>query len=171
MSWVSPVLPVGFRFYCLLSVKKVRAYVPVNFHITFIRGGSSSILNLSCAPGSFFGRRDTPHSPPSTRLKRRSVPIYQRCGSRIRIFSIPDLGSRVKKILRSRIRIKEFKPKNLFPSSRKYDPGCSSLIRILIFYSSRIPDPGSRGQKDTGSATLQYTVPCTLGTSDFDKIS
>jgi hypothetical protein len=57
----------------------------------------------------------------------------------------------------SRIHIKEFKyfnPKNCFLSSRKYDPGCSSRIRILIFYPTRIqgvkkaPDPG------TGSATL-----------------
>ncbi len=37
--------------------------------------------------------------------------------------------------------IKEFKyfnPKKRFLSSRKYDPGCSSRIRILIFYPSRI---------------------------------
>jgi hypothetical protein len=27
-------------------------------------------------------------------------------------------------------------------SSGKYDPGCSSRIRILTFYPSRIPDPG-----------------------------
>ncbi len=56
----------------------------------------------------------------------------------------------------SRIRIKEFgeefeyfKPKKLFLSSRKYDPGCESRIRILIFLL--IPDPGSSGQKGTGS--------------------
>ncbi len=56
---------------------------------------------------------------------------------------------------RSRIRIKEFKyfnpkkPKAWFLSSRKYDPGCSSRIRMLTFYPSRIqgskrhwiPDP------------------------------
>jgi hypothetical protein len=42
-------------------------------------------------------------------------------------------------------------PKKLSLSSRKYDPGCSSWIRILIFYPSRIPDPGSRGKKGTGS--------------------
>ncbi len=50
----------------------------------------------------------------------------------------------------SRIRFKEFNlTKKLFLSSRKYDPDCSSRIRILIFYSSRIqgskrhriPDP------------------------------
>jgi hypothetical protein len=42
-----------------------------------------------------------------------------------------------------------FNPKKLFLSSRKYDPGCSSRIWILIFYLSRIqgskrhriPDP------------------------------
>ncbi len=41
----------------------------------------------------------------------------------------------------SRIHIKEFKyfnPKNCFLSSRKFDPGCSSRIRILTFYRSRI---------------------------------
>ncbi len=41
----------------------------------------------------------------------------------------------------SRIRIKEFKyfnPKKWFLSSRKYDPGCSSRIRMLTFYPSRI---------------------------------
>jgi hypothetical protein len=51
-----------------------------------------------------------------------------------------------------RIRIKEFKffiPKKWFLWSRKYDPGCSSRIRILTFHPSRIqrskrhriPDP------------------------------
>ncbi len=56
-----------------------------------------------------------------------------------------------------RIRIKEFayfKPTKLFLSSRKHDPGCSS--RILIFLP--IPDPGSRGQKGTGSATLDIVL-------------
>jgi hypothetical protein len=76
---------------------------------------------------------------------------YSGCLSRIRLFSIPDPGS---KLFPSRIRIKEFKyfnPKKWFTSSRKYDPGCSSRIRILTFYPSRIkkaPDLGS------GSATL-----------------
>ncbi len=40
-------------------------------------------------------------------------------------------------------------PKNFSLSSRKYDPGCSSRIRILIFLP--ISDPGSWGQKGTGS--------------------
>jgi hypothetical protein len=29
-------------------------------------------------------------------------------------------------------------PKKLFLNSRKYDPGCSSRIQVLIFYPSRI---------------------------------
>jgi hypothetical protein len=61
----------------------------------------------------------------------------------------------------SRTRIKEFKyfnPKKWFLSSRKYDPGCSSRIRMLTFYPSRIPDPGVKKEPDPGSrsATL-YT--------------
>jgi hypothetical protein len=53
--------------------------------------------------------------------------------------------------------IKEFKyfsPKKWFLSSRKYDPGYSS--RILIFYPTRIPDPGVKKEPDPGSgyATL-----------------
>ncbi len=61
----------------------------------------------------------------------------------------------VKKISESRIRIrtkkfKYFNPK-MFLSSRKYDLGCSSRIRILIFYPSRIPDTGAKKAPDTGS--------------------
>jgi hypothetical protein len=41
------------------------------------------------------------------------------------------------------------KPKKWFLSSRKYDPGCSFRIPDADFLP--IPDPGSRGQKDTGS--------------------
>jgi hypothetical protein len=54
----------------------------------------------------------------------------------------------------SRIRIKEFKyfnPKKWFLSSRKYDPGCSSRISDPDAEFLPIPDPGSRGQKGTGS--------------------
>ncbi len=70
----------------------------------------------------------------------------QCCGSGM---FIPDPN-----IFPSRIRIKEFKyfnPKNCFLSSRKYDQGCSSRIRNLIFTHTgtriqgpkghRIPDP------------------------------
>jgi hypothetical protein len=42
-----------------------------------------------------------------------------------------------------------------FLSSRKYDPGCSSRIRIQIFFTH----PGSRCQKGTGSATLETAIP------------
>ncbi len=82
------------------------------------------------------------------------VPIVLRIrdvypGSRIRLFSIPDPGSELSPS-RTRIRIKELSiltPQKMV--SRKYDPGCSSRIRMLTFYPSRIPDPG--GQKGTGS--------------------
>jgi hypothetical protein len=67
------------------------------------------------------------------------------CLSRIRLFSIPDPNCLHPG---SRIRIKEFKyfnppkkPKKWFLSSRKYDTGCSSRIRMLIFYPSRIQGP------------------------------
>jgi hypothetical protein len=78
--------------------------------------------------------------------------------SRIRIFlsRIPDPNVFHP---RSRIRIKEFKyfnPKKWFTSSRKYDPGCSSRIWILIFYPSRIPGVKKAQIPDlgSGSATL-----------------
>ncbi len=54
----------------------------------------------------------------------------------------------------SRIRIKEFKyfkQKKLFLSSRKYDPGCSSRIPDPDADIIPSPDPGSSGQKGTGS--------------------
>jgi hypothetical protein len=82
----------------------------------------------------------------------------QCCGS-----EIFHPGSHIKNDSGSRIRIhtKEytyFKPKQLFLSSRKYDTGCSSRIRILIFTH---PDPGSRVKKapdpGSGSATLTLT--------------
>ncbi len=62
------------------------------------------------------------------------------CLSRIPIFSISDPGS---EFFPSRIRIKErkyFNPKKLFLSTRKFDLGFSSRIRIRIlsFYPSRI---------------------------------
>ena len=61
----------------------------------------------------------------------------------------------------SRIRIKEFKyfnPKKWFLSSRKYDPGCSSRIRMLTFYPSRIPGSKRHRIPDprSGSATLSF---------------
>ncbi len=73
-------------------------------------------------------------------------------------------GSQVKKIpdSGSRVRIKEFKyfyPKKLFLSSRKYDPGCLSWIRIPELDFLPFPGPGAKKAPDTGSATLKnYTV-------------
>ncbi len=69
-------------------------------------------------------------------------------------------GSRIKKIPDPRSASKNlsiFKPKKLFISSRKYDPGCSSRIQTpdLDFLPS--PDPGSRGQKGTGSRIRKLT--------------
>jgi hypothetical protein len=80
-------------------------------------------------------------------------PNFFHPGSRIRMFSIPDPGSR--------IRIKEFKyfcPKKWFISSWKYDSGYSSRIQIPDpdhdFLSN--PDPGVKKLPDpgSGSATL-----------------
>jgi hypothetical protein len=77
----------------------------------------------------------------------------------------------------SRILIKKFKyltpkkAKKWFPSSKKYDPGCSSRIpdpdtdflpsRISGSKKHPIPDPGS------GSATLQLDMPRLLLTSCY----
>ncbi len=77
-------------------------------------------------------------------------------GSRIQDQKDPTSRIQGKKHPRSRIlvRIKEFKyflPKNLFLSCRKNNVRCSSRIRIRFF---PIPDPGYRGKKSTGSATL-----------------
>ncbi len=69
----------------------------------------------------------------------------------------------------SLMRIKEFKyfiNQKMFISSRKYDTGCSSRIRILISYPSRIPDPGVIKALDprSRSATLflDYEISRTL---------
>jgi hypothetical protein len=71
----------------------------------------------------------------TTPLKIRALDAVLRIrdvysGSRIRLFSIREPGS---DFFPSRIRIKEFKyfnPKKWSLGSRKYDPGCSSRIRI-----------------------------------------
>jgi hypothetical protein len=64
--------------------------------------------------------------------------------SRIRTVSIPDPGSASKYFI-------YFNPKQWFLSSRKYDPGCSSRIPDPGADFLPIPDPGSSGQKGTGS--------------------
>ncbi len=56
---------------------------------------------------------------------------------------------------RIRIHIKEFKyfnPKNCL-SSRKYDPGCSSRIRISIFHPYRSANPVVKKAPDLGFRT------------------
>jgi hypothetical protein len=59
--------------------------------------------------------------------------------SRIRTVSIPDPGSSSKNLSKPQKYQKKW-----FLSSKKYDPGCSSRIRMLTFShpGSRIPDPG-----------------------------
>jgi hypothetical protein len=110
---------------------------------------------------------DPQHSRPHCRTVFLRLGFFcselQCCGSGI---FIPDpnfshTGSRIR-FFPSRIRIKEFKyfnPKKCFLSSGKYDPGCSSRIRILIFFPSRIPDSGVKKAPDpgSGSATLLNT--------------
>ncbi len=88
-------------------------------------------------------------------LSRIPDPTFFHPGSRIRIVSIPDPGSTSKNICISI-------PKKWFLSSRKYDPGCSSRIRIPTFYPSRIPDPGVKKAPDpgSGSATLLSSSFC-----------
>ena len=84
------------------------------------------------------------------------------CLSRIRIFSIPDPGSRVKKIPGSGSASKNLSilTQKMFlswvVSSGKYDPGCSSRIRILNFYQSRIQ--GSKKSPDRQHCVLYLPV-------------
>ncbi len=75
------------------------------------------------------------------------------CLSRIK--NIPVPGSASKKLT-----FKCFYPKKLFLSSRKYDPGCSSRIRILIFYPSRIKGSKGNGSRIRNTATKYSTVWC-----------
>ncbi len=73
------------------------------------------------------------------------------CLSRIRIFSVSDPGS---EFFLSRIRIKEFG----YFNPNNYYLGCSSRIRILIFYPSRIPDPRVKKAPDPGSGSATLNV-------------
>jgi hypothetical protein len=47
-------------------------------------------------------------------------------------------------------------------SSRKYDPRCSSRIRILIFYPSRIPYPGSKHHRVSDPDPQHWFEGCTM---------
>ncbi len=69
-----------------------------------------------------------------SRICKEKRPPEQCCGSGM---FIPDP---VSEFFPFRIQIfPYFSPKEWLLSSRKYDTGCSSRIRILIFYPSRIP--------------------------------
>jgi hypothetical protein len=98
------------------------------------------------------------------RTKARTVVFFRKnssfadpgCLSRIRIFWItdPNFFHPGSDFFPSRIGIKElkyFNPKKWFIISRKYDPGCFSRIRIPDPDFLLIPDPGSGGQRGTGS--------------------
>ncbi len=90
-------------------------------------------------------------------LSRIPDPTFFHPGSRIRTVSIPDPGSASKNL---GVLTPQKKTKKWFLSSRKYDLGCSSRIRMLTFYPSRIPDPGVKRAPDPGSgfATLDVSV-------------
>jgi hypothetical protein len=79
-------------------------------------------------------------------LSRIPDPTFFHPGSRIRSVSITDPGSSSKNL--SILTPK--KPKKLFLSSKKYDPGCSSRIPDpdADFLTSRIPDPGVKKAPD-----------------------
>jgi hypothetical protein len=81
--------------------------------------------------------------------------------SRIRTVSIPDPRSSSKNL--SNLTPK--KQKKWFLSSKKYDPGCSSRIRMLTF-----SHPGSRGQKGTQSR-IRNTVDNPQHPMDFTQYS
>jgi hypothetical protein len=71
----------------------------------------------------------------------------------------------------SRIRIKEFKhfnQKKLFLTFRKYEPGCSSRIRILVFLP--IPDPRVKKAPDPGSGTATLPPPTKYRTKDAELL-
>ncbi len=74
-------------------------------------------------------------------------PTFFHPGSRIWPVSVSDPGSASKNL--SILTPK--KTKKWFLSSRKYDPSCSSWIPDPDADFLPIPDPGSRGQKGTGS--------------------
>jgi hypothetical protein len=118
---------------------------------------SRPVIALDCPPGSLV-RCQLPSQqgqfipPNSANTAVRSLVFLcgNQCsgsginipGSRIRIFPSQIHGQKVEKF---RIRDKYCYRKKLFLSSRKYDPGCLSRIRIVILSPSR--GPGFRGQK------------------------
>jgi hypothetical protein len=83
------------------------------------------------------------------------------CLSRIRFF---HPGSRIKKIPVSGPASKNLSilTQKLFLSSRKYDSGCSSRIRIPDLEFLPNPDPGVKKEPDPGSGTLKILRRCFL---------
>jgi len=83
-------------------------------------------------------------------------PSFFHPGSRIRIFSNPDPNSEFFPSRNPSKNLSILTQNKWFLCSQKYDPGCSTRIRILIFYPFRIPDPGVKKPPDpeSGSATL-----------------
>ena len=96
-------------------------------------------------------------------------------GSRIRLFSIPDLGSRIRTVSipdpgsssKNLSILTPKKAKKWFLSSKKYDPGCSSRIPDpdADFSPSRIPDPGVKKVPNSGS---RIRIRNTGGNIDWD---
>jgi hypothetical protein len=84
--------------------------------------------------------------PNTSVLRIRDVyPGYEFFHPGSQVKNIPDPGSASKNL-------SIYNPKKLFLSSRKYDSGIFIPDPDLdFFYPSRIPDPGSRNQKGTGS--------------------
>ncbi len=82
--------------------------------------------------------------------------IIHRASLRIRDMFIPDPGSECFSIPGFPWKNWSILTQKLFLSSRKYDPGCSSRIQILIFLP--IPDLRSRGQKGAGGFRIRNTA-------------
>jgi hypothetical protein len=88
-------------------------------------------------------------------LSRIPDPTFSHHGSRIRTVSIPDPGSSKNLSI-----LNPKKAKKWFLSSKKYDPGCSSRIRMLTFSHPGFRIQGSKRHPipDPGSATLHSMI-------------
>ncbi len=75
----------------------------------------------------------------------------------------PGLGARVRHRARYAPRFLQQEEELLqhkYEIYRKYDPGCSSRIRILIFHPSRNPAPGVEKSTDPGSGSATLFIVC-----------
>jgi hypothetical protein len=83
-------------------------------------------------------------------------------------FSIPDPGSRVYKIPEPHHqRISVFSTQKLFLSSRKYDPGCPSMIRIFFHPGSRIQGSKKHRIPDAEQWFSRYLDWCLFSLAGF----